>query len=110
MTNNISTFILIKYLVNKDGELTTPQKLITGIKTLVLYLYVLFCLYVVQKATAHFDTKALNMCHQSQKGFQCIFIGITQHQKRYLIYVRSERKIVSSHDIVFDETFSSALA
>ena len=63
-----------------------------------------------KKATEHVDTKALNMSHQPQKGFRGIFVEITQHQKRYLIYVPSTRKIVSSHDVVFDETFSNELA
>ena len=50
------------------------------------------------------------MRHQSQKGFLGIFVGIKQHQKGYLIYIPSKRKIVSSRDVVFDETFSSVLA
>ena len=50
------------------------------------------------------------MRHQSQKGFRGIFVGIPQHQTLYFVYVPSTRKIVSSHDVVFDETFSSALS
>ena len=50
------------------------------------------------------------MRHQSQKGFCGIFVGITQHQKGYLVYVPSTRKIISSYDVVFDESFSSVLA
>ena len=50
------------------------------------------------------------MRHQSQKGFLGIFVGIPQHQKGYLIYIPSKRKIVSSRDVVFDETFSCVLA
>ena len=65
---------------------------------------------VVQKLTAHVDTKELDILHYPQKGFRGIFIGIPQHQKGYLIYVPSTRKIVSSHDVVFDEIFSSELA
>ena len=67
----------------------------------------LFCPFVVQKATAHVETKALNMCHQAQKGFQGIFVGFPQHQKGYLVYVPSTRKIISSYDVVFDEILSS---
>ena len=33
-----------------------------------------------------------------------------EDQKGYLVYVPSTRKIVSSYDVVFDESFSSALA
>ena len=50
------------------------------------------------------------MSHQSQKGFRDIFVGIPQHQKGSLIYVPITRKIVSSHDFVFYNTFSSASA
>ena len=52
----------------------------------------------------------LNMCHESQKGFRGIFVGIPQHQKEYLIYAPSTQKIVSSHDIVFDKNIYSKLA
>ena len=67
----------------------------------------LLCPCVVRKATTHAGTKALNMCHQAQKGFRGIFIGIPQHQKGYLLYVPSSRKIIYSYDVVFDEIISS---
>ena len=50
------------------------------------------------------------MRHQAQKGFHGIFAGIPQHQKGYLVYVPHRRKIIYSHDVVFDDIFSSALA
>ena len=59
---------------------------------------------------AHIETKMLNMRHQAQKGIRGIFVGITQHQKGYLAYVTSTRKVISSYDVVFDESFSSALS
>ena len=91
----------IKYLINGDGDPTTPFQLATGTKPSVPHVRVLFCPCVVQKATAHVGTKALNMCHQIQKGFCGIFVGIPQHQKWYLVYVPSTRKIKSSYDAVF---------
>ena len=78
-TNHIFPVLPIKHLVNQDGEPTIPQKMVTDIKISVSNLCVLFYPCVVQKSTAHVDTKALNMCHQSQKGFRDIFIGIPQH-------------------------------
>ena len=69
----------------------------------------LFCPCIVQKATAHVETKALNMRHQSQKGFHAISVGIPEHQKGYLVYVPSTRKIIYSYDALFDESFSSVL-
>ena len=70
----------------------------------------LFCPCVVRKATAQVDKKALNMHHQAQNVFRGILVGIPQHQKWYLVYVPSSRKIIYSYDIVFDESFTSALA
>ena len=109
-TDHIFPVIPIKDLINKDGDPTTPHKLATGTKPSVSNLRVLFCPCVVWKYTAHVVTKALNMHHQAQKGFRGIFVGIPQHQKGYLVYVPSTRKIISSYDVVFDEIFSSALA
>ena len=92
----------IKDLINKDGDPTMPHKLSTGTKPSVSHLCVLFCPYVVCKATAHVETNTLNMRHQAQKGFCLIFVGIPQHQKGYLVYVPSISKVISSYDVVFD--------
>ena len=109
-TDHIFLVIPIKDLINEDGDTTTPHKLATGTKPSSSHLRVLFGPCVVRKATAYFDTKALNICHQSPKGFGSIFFGITEHQKGYLVYVPSTRKIISSYDVVFNESFSIALA
>ena len=63
----------------------------------------------------HVDTKTLNMRHldmrhQAQKGFRGIFVRIPQHQKGYLVYVPSTRKVISPYNVLFDESFSSALS
>ena len=107
-TDHILLLLPIKDVVNEDGDTTTPYKLATGTKTSVSHLRVLFCPCVVRKPTAHVGTKVLNTCHQAQKGFCCIFVGIPQHQKIYPVYVPSARNIISSYDAVFDESFSSA--
>ena len=80
----------------------------TGTKPSLLNFCVLFCPCVVQKATEHVKTKVLNMRHQAQKGFRGIFVGIPQHQKGYLVYIPSTRKVISLYDVVFDESVSSA--
>ena len=59
----------------------------------------LFCPCVVRKATANVGSKALNMRHQSQKGFCCIFVGIPENQKVYLMYVTITSNIISSYDL-----------
>ena len=65
-TNHIFPVLSIKDLINEDGDPTTPHKLATGKKPSASHLRVLFCPCVLRKATAHVDTKALNMCHQAQ--------------------------------------------
>ena len=108
--DHIFLVLPIKDLINEDGDLTTPHKLATGTKPSVSHLRVLFCQCVVHKATAHVDTKTLNMCHQAQKGFCSIFVGIPEHQKGYLVYIPSARNIISSYNVVFDKSFSIALS
>ena len=76
----------IKDLIKEDGDPTMPHKLETGTKPSVSHLRMLFCPYIVRKATAYNETKALNMRHQAQKGFRGIFVGIPEHQKVYFVY------------------------
>ena len=109
-TDHIFPVLPIKDLINEDGDPTTPHKLATGAKYSVSHLRVLFFPCGVRKATAHVDTKTLNMRHQAQKWFRGIFVGIPEHQKGYLVYVPSTRKVIFSYDVVFDESFSSALS
>ena len=68
-TDNIFNVVPIKHLVNQDLEPTTPQKLETGTKPSVSNIRVLIFPCVTKNDTAHVDTKALNMCHQSQICF-----------------------------------------
>ena len=68
-TDYIFLVITIKHLVNQYGEPNTPHKLENGKKPSSSNMHVLFFPFVVQKATVHVDSNALNMCHQSQKDF-----------------------------------------
>ena len=80
-TDNIFPVLPIKDLINEDCNPTTPHKLATGTEPSVSHLRVLFCPCVVRKATAHVDTKRLNMRHQARKRFCGIFVGILEHKK-----------------------------
>ena len=104
-TYHIFTVLPIKDLINEDGDLTTPYKLATGTKPSVSHLRVLFCPCIVRKATAHVEKKTLNMRYQAQKGFRGIFVSIQEHQKGYLVYVPSTRKVISSYDVVLYKIF-----
>ena len=59
--DHIFTVIPIKDMIKEDGDTTTPFKLTTGTKSSVSHLRVLFCTYVVQKATAHLQPR--DTCH-----------------------------------------------
>ena len=67
-TDHIFPVLLIKDLINEDVNPTMTHKLATGTKPSVSHIRVLFCPCVVQKSTAHFETKTLNIRHQAQKG------------------------------------------
>ena len=69
-TDHIFPVLPIKYMINEDGNPTTPFKLATGKNTSVSHLHVLFFPCVVRTATAHVGTKSLNTRHQEQKGFR----------------------------------------
>ena len=81
-TDNIFLVISIKYLINNDDDLTTSHKLATGTKSSVSHLRVLFCPYVVQKATAHVETNMLNMRHQAQKRVSLYLCWDSRASKR----------------------------
>ena len=100
MAYHIFPVLPIKDMINTDGDLTIPFKLATGMKPSVSHLRMSFCPCVVGKTTAHVETKLLNMHHQGQKWFGGIFVGIPQHQKVYLVYILSTRKIISEYDFV----------
>ena len=109
-TDQIFPVLPIKDIIYEYGDPTMPHKLEIGTKPSVSHLRVLFCPCIVRKTTAHVETKTLNMRHQAQKGFRGIFVGIPEHQKGYLVYVPSTKKVISSYDVVFDKSFSSALS
>ena len=109
-TGHIFPVLPIKDLINEDGDPTTPHKMPTGTKPSVSHLRVLFYPCVVCKATMHVETKMLNMRHQAQKSFCSIFVGVLEHQKSISCVHNQYKKIISSYDVVFDESFSSALA
>ncbi len=48
--------------------------------------------------------------HCTEKGIRGIFIGFPPNQKGYLIYLPASRTIAVSGDMMFDETFYSAIA
>ena len=83
-SDHIFPVLPIKELINKDGKPTTPFKIATGMKPLILHLRILFCPCVVRKATAYVETKDSIMRQQAQKGIGGILFGISKQQKGIL--------------------------
>ena len=82
-TDQIFPVLSIKDLINEDGDTTTTHKIATGTKPSVSHLHVLFSC-VVRKATAHVETKTLNMRHQAQKGvYDRSYISGSTNQRSY---------------------------
>ena len=65
-TDHVFSVISTGHLVNNYGEPTTTHKLETGMKPPVSNPRFLLCPCIVRKATAHVDTKYLNIRHKSQ--------------------------------------------
>ena len=80
-TDHIFPVLPIKDLINEGSDPSTSYKLAIGTKPSMSHLRVLFFSWVVRKATAHVETKTLNMRHKAQKWFRGIFVGIPPHQK-----------------------------
>ena len=100
----------LRDLVNEKGAQATPTELMTLRKARVSKIRTLFCPCIVKKHTAQYQQQNLNMRHQLQKGFRGIFIGFPDVQAGYEVYVPRTRSIVSSADVIFEESFSSAIA
>ena len=96
-TDHISTVLQIKYMINKDGKLTTPFKHATG-TNLQYHIYACYFFHVLYVNLLHTLTKVVKYTSPSAKGFFSIFVWIPQNQKEYLEYVLSTRKIISSYD------------
>ena len=75
-TYHIFPVLKFKDLMNEYGKPTTSFKLATSTKPSVSHLRVLFFPFVVPKATANADKRALNLCHLVKNGFCGIFVGI----------------------------------
>ena len=88
-TDHIFPVLPIEDLINEDGNPTSPHTLATGKKPLVSYLCVPFCPCVVHKATAHVETRTLNMGHQAQKRVSRNLRGYTTASKR-IPFIRTQ--------------------
>ena len=97
-TDHIFLVLPIKYLINKDGEPTTPRH----VRNLHYHIYACYFFICCMESYYTQRQKALSMHYEAQNGFCGIFVGISQHQKGCILYVKMTRNIIYSYGIVFD--------
>ncbi len=61
----------------------------------------------MKKWITYFDGKVLTK--QTECGIRGIFIGFANNQKGNLVYLPSTRQIAISADVLFDESFQTAI-
>ena len=86
--------------LHSAGRPTTPHEPWFGNKPDLSKFRVLFCPAVYK----------IYQNNTFQRGARCIHIGFADHQAGYKLYVPSTRQIITSLDVVFDESFAKAVA
>jgi hypothetical protein len=97
----------VKGLINKDGKSATPAEIFYGPKPCIGDFRVFGCPCVLKKWITHFDGKVLTK--QTERGIRGIFIGFANNQKGFLVDLLSTRRITISADVLFDESFQTAI-
>lgn len=85
---------------------STPYQLFFGKCPLISRFRVFGCPAVVRHWVVHNKTNG----KQTERGIRGIFIGFHMNQKGYLIYSPGSHQVIISDDLIFDESFSSAIA
>ena len=110
-TDHIFPVLRIKHLVDKDSKTTIYYFKLVQVQIIQYHIYACYFAHLLYgKLLQLLTKKVLNLIHQAQKDFRRIFVVITQQQKVYIVHAPSTRKIISSYDVAFDESFSSAMA
>jgi hypothetical protein len=92
-----------------DNKQNTPHDVMHNAKPNLEDFIVWGCPFIIKKHTAQKDGEIINMKKEPQRGFRGIFIGFAPQMKGWQAYVPATRKTISSNDIYFDESFTSAL-
>ena len=97
--------------LRKNGNLTTPYELLTGTKPKLERFRVLFSPCVVKKYSARVNKITVDVVKSfAQRGVRGMYVGMDDVTTGHLIFIPSIRQVISSIDVVFDESFITALA
>ncbi|BBN68370.1 ADP glucose pyrophosphorylase large subunit 1, partial [Prunus dulcis] len=88
------------HILNRSPTLVvknmTPEEAWNGHKPAVNYFKIFGCIAYVHIP----DEKRKKL---DDKGEKCIFLGVSEHSKAYKLYNATTRKIIISHDVLYDE-------
>jgi len=105
---SVFNILPVKNLYNAEGEIASPHELFCGAKPTISQYRVFGCPVVAKRWVVSIDGR--ETIHCTEKGIRGIFIGFPPNQKGYLIFLPGSRTIAVSGDVMFDETFYSAIA
>jgi hypothetical protein len=105
---SVFNILPVKNLYDSDGEIASPHELFSGTEPTITQYRVFGCPAVARRWVMTIDGR--ETIHCTEKGIRGIFIGFPPNQKGYLIYLPASRTIAVSGDMMFDETFYSAIA
>jgi hypothetical protein len=96
----------VKGLKNTAGNPATPHELFLGEQPKISHFRVFGCPVVARK----WSTPQISSGKQTERGVRGIFLGMDTNQKGYIFYSPGTRQIYVSGDVIFDETFGTAIA
>jgi hypothetical protein len=105
---SVFNILPVKNLYNTEGDIASPHELFTGSKPLISNYRVFGCPVVAKRWVVSIDGR--ETVHCTEKGIRGIFIGFPPNQKGHLIFLPGSRTIAVWGDVMFDETFYSAIA
>jgi hypothetical protein len=105
---SVFNILPVKNLYNIEGEIASPHELFTGSKPLIAQYRVFGCPVVAKRWVVSIDGR--ETVHCTEKGILGTFIGLPPNQKGHLIFFPGSHTIAVSGDVMFDETFYSAIA
>jgi transposase InsO family protein len=105
-TCHIFNILPVKGLLDESGNVSTPYTLFHGEKPRINHFRVFGCPVVARKWSTPHTTSS----KQTERGIRGIFLGFDYNQKGYVFYSPGSRQIYISGDVLFDETFGTAIA
>jgi hypothetical protein len=104
--SRIFNVLPVRGLYDEQGNVATPYLLFLGNKPQINHFRIFGCPVVARK----WSTTQSSSGKQTERGVRGIFIGFDTNQKGYLFYSPGSRQIYISGDMLFDESFGTAIA